>query len=415
VYLSLRDRPAATDASTRSRGWVPATVVLLGVVSLLTDVSSEMINAVLPIYLTTQLGFGLLAFGFIDGVYQGVSASVRILGGYAADRIRYPKWIAAVGYGLSAVTRIALLAVGSLASIVAVITVDRLGKGVRTAPRDLMIANATPPAHLGRAFGVHRALDTFGAAIGPVLAFAVLVTTPDRFDAVFVVAFAFAIIGFAVLMLLVPNRRTAETGPGLRLRQLGSALSSTRLRRPLLAAGLLGLLSVGDGFLYLSLQQRDDFAVVWFPLLYVGTNVAYMCFAVPFGRLADRFGRARVFVAGHLALVAAYVAAGGVGTGTVWTVTCLILLGVFYAATDGVLAALVSSGAPEQSRGTEISAAQTVVALARFLAAVGFGFLLTAVGWSAAWWVVALSLLAAIPVAGFLLLATHRRPTEAAA
>ncbi len=158
MYVSVRDRPAAP--ADRRAGRVATTVLLLGVVSMLTDVSSEMVAAVLPLYLTAHVGLGYLAYGFVDGLYQGVSAVVRIAGGYAGDRGGRPKWIAAAGYGISALSRIALLPAQGLFAVTAVITGDRLGKGLRTAPRDALIAGASDPAMLGRAFGVHRTLDT---------------------------------------------------------------------------------------------------------------------------------------------------------------------------------------------------------------------------------------------------------------
>ena len=382
MYLTLRDRTGSDDASAPSRlaPRVASTVILLGVVSLLTDVSSEMVNAILPLYLTTEIGLGLLAYGFIDGIYQGVSAFVRIAGGFAADRGRRPKWVAVVGYGVSALSRIAMLPAHGFAAITAVVTADRLGKGLRTAPRDALIADASEPASLGRSFGVHRALDTVGAAIGPVVAFALLALVPGSYSSIFVVSFTFAIMGVAVLVLLVPNRRTGKAGPRVATRELVRQIAAPAMRRPLLAAALLGLFTIGDGFLYLSLQRRDDFAAVLFPLLYVGTNVAYLTVAIPFGRLADRVGRAKVFLAGHLALLLVYLVAGGPWHGVAATLLVLALLGTYYAATDGVLAAIASQLTSADARGTGIAAVQTVVVIARFASSLLFGAIWVAVG-----------------------------------
>jgi MFS family permease len=405
VYVTLRDRPGADAApgagSTVRR--VSSTVVLLGVVSLLTDVSSEMVASVLPLYLTAAVGLSPVAYGFLDGIYQGVSAFVRIAGGYAADRGGQPKWVAVLGYGVSALSRIAMLPVAGFAAITAVVTADRLGKGLRTAPRDALIAEASDPSTLGRSFGVHRALDTFGAALGPLVAFALLVAVPGSYDSIFVVSFAFALLGVAVLVLFVPNLRTAagtaRIGLRVALRQVGGG----RLRRPLLAAGVLGLLTVGDGFLYLTLQERDNFAAGYFPLLYVGTNVAYLALAVPMGRLADRVGRGRVLVAGHGALFTCYLLAalpaGGIGL----TLGVLVLLGVFYAATDGVLPALISRLVPAETRGSGIAAAQTVVVLARFASSVLFGLLWSLQGPGRSLLLFAVLLAVAVPVAAWLL------------
>jgi MFS family permease len=404
VYVSLRDRPSGTSGTARFAQRVAPTVILLGIVSLLTDVSSEMVNAVLPLYLTAQVGLGLLAYGFIDGLYQGVSALVRIAGGYAGDRGDQPKWVATVGYGVSALSRLAMLPAHGFAAITGVITADRLGKGLRTAPRDALIAGASEPSMLGRAFGVHRMLDTIGATIGPIVAFALLAAVPGSYSSIWVVSFAVAIIGVAVIVLFVPNRRTSSAGaPEGRTRPLLREIAGRRLRRPLLAAAVLGVLTVGDGFLYLSLQQRDHLAARYFPLLYVGTNIAYLLLAMPLGRLADRIGRARVLIGGHVALLAVYLLAGGPVTGAVSTVVALLLLGTFYAATDGVLPALVSRLVRAQARGSGIAAAQTVVAVARFASSVMFGSLWVTVGRGPGLLLVGAVLAAAIPLAAWLL------------
>ncbi|GAA4357006.1 MFS transporter [Angustibacter luteus] len=413
MYLSLREG-RKTEGPAGGSGRVAGTVLLLGLVSLLTDVSSESVAAVLPLYLTGALGLSPLAYGFVDGVYQGASAVVRILGGWLADRGDHPKWVAVGGYGLSALTRLALLAVSGFAAVTAVVTVDRLGKGLRTAPRDAMIMAASDDATLGRAFGTHRALDTVGAAIGPLLAFVVLWQLPDSYHSVFVVSFAFAVVGLAVLVLAVPDlrpRRSRARGPAstptpaprpsLRL------LRDPRLARLLLAAAVLGLLTVGDGFLYLSLQQRDDLATAWFPLLYVGTNLAYLALAIPLGRLGDRVGRAKVFLLGHVALLASYLAAAGpVGGAT--TLLCLLLLGTYYAATDGILAALSGRLTHPDVRASGIATAQTVQALARFASSLLFGLLWFTLGRTPALLVVAAALLVALLALGRLVLRLDR-------
>ena len=182
------------------------------------------------------------------------------------------------------------------------------------------------------------------------------------------------------------------------------------MRRLLLTAGILGLLTVGDGFLYLVLQANTSFPAQWFPLLYVGTNIAYLALAIPVGRLADRWGRRRVFLGGHGALLAAYVCAVLPWSGLAGAVAVLALLGVFYAATDGVLAALAGLAAPDRAAATGIAAAQTVVAVARLLASTGFGLLWYALGSGAAMWMTAAGLAAALPVAAVLL----RTPRTAA-
>lgn len=416
MYVTLRDRPGADEPSGTGKvvRRVSSTVVLLGVVSLLTDISSESINSVLPLYLTAVVGLSPVAYGFLDGMYQGVSALVRLAGGYAADRGGHPKWVAVLGYGASAVSRIAMLPATGFAAITGVITADRLGKGLRTAPRDSLIAASSDPRLLGRSFGVHRMLDTVGAAIGPLVAFALLAAVPGSYDSIFVVSFAVATVGVVVLLLFVPDLKTTASAARVGLRMVLREVSGRRLRGPLIAATVLGLVTVGDGFLYLALQERDDFAATYFPLLYVGTNLAYLTLAIPLGRLADRVGRGKVLLAGHGALLACYVLAalpaGGIGL----TLGTLALLGVFYAATDGVLPALISRLVSDDARGSGIAAAQTVQAVARFASSVCFGVLWSVQGPARSLVLFTVLLAAMVPVAAWLLRGIDRSQIDGA-
>ncbi len=422
MYVTLRGTPTGegpAEPGSRVRRRVPSAVLAFGAVSLLTDISSESVSAVLPLYITAVLGMGPLAYGFIDGIYQGVSAAVRILGGWWADTTRRPKWVAFVGYLTSALSRFGLLFAGGFGTITAVITADRLGKGLRTGPRDALIATASDPADLGRNFGVHRALDTFGAVVGPLIAFAVLAAVPfglGGFHSVFVFSAAFAVLGLVVLVVAVPDlrgvaRTIPEAEPGAveaapRARRIAFRLADLgrpELRRVLAVAGLLGVATVGDGFVYLALSDRGSLAATYFPLLFVGTNLAYLALAIPMGRLADRIGRGMVFLAGHAVLLGVYLlSAVGFG-GTPTLVVVLLLLGTFYAATDGVLAALATQTVPPESRASGIAAAQTVVAVARFVSSVGFGLMWQLAGRSEALLVMGVALVVALTVATWLL------------
>ncbi|MCR2793568.1 MFS transporter [Microbacterium sp. zg.Y625] len=414
MYISLTNAPDAAERARpdgpRGARTVSSTVVTLGIVSLLTDISSESVAAVLPLYITGVLGLSTIAFGVLDGLYQGVSAVVRIAGGYASDRLDQPKWVAFTGYALAAAARVGLLFASGFAAITGVVTADRIGKGIRTAPRDALIAASSEPESLGRAFGVHRMLDNIGAALGPLIAFVILLIVPDGFHIVFTASLAFALIGVLVLGLVVPNvrtrpaRRAADRGRRAASRRFAwRRLWSGRMRRVLAGAGILGILTIGDGFVYLVLQARSDFAAQWFPLLYVGTNVVFLACAIPLGRLADRVGRARVFVVGHFALLGAYAVAALAIDDLVATVLCLVFLGAFYAATDGVLAALAAETTSPQTRATGIAAVQTVVAVTRFASAAGFGVLWYALGREPAMIAVAVLLAVAIPVAALVL------------
>jgi MFS family permease len=434
MYISLSDRGGGKrekprGATTALSSEVPfrlsPVILWLGVVSMVTDVSSESVTAILPLYVTGFLGLSTIAFGFIDGINQGASAIVRIAAGWAADRSGHPKRIALAGYGLSMLARIGFLFAGGFWAVAAIVTGDRIGKGIRTAPRDALITVSAQPEHLARSFGVHRMLDNIGAAAGPMIAFLVLLMIPNGFSTVFVVSLSFAVIGVAVLGLVVPDLRadglqgieaksgTEQTEGSPTQRRRLFAFSWSHLREPglgklLISAGLLGLLTIGDGFVYLVLQNRDSFAVQWFPLLFVGTNVVFLAFAVPLGRLADRVGRVPVFVGGHIALLACYFLAAAPFGGLLGTVGCLVLLGGFYAATDGVLAALAGQLTPPGKLATGIASAQTVVALSRMTASAGFGVLWYAVGASTA--MVAAGALLACAVVAVIFILPGARP-----
>ncbi|MFB8201188.1 MFS transporter [Kitasatospora purpeofusca] len=383
---------------------VPGTVVALGAVSLVTDISSEMVTAVLPLYLVLGLGLSPLQFGFFDGLFNGATALVRLLGGRLADRGggRH-RTVAGAGYLLSALSRLGLLLAGGAAGgIAAAMAADRLGKGVRTAPRDAMITLSAPPEALGRAFGVHRAMDTTGALLGPLVAFLVLWATADAYDAVFVLSFATGLLGVVVLGLFVPAdpgapstlvrpTRVPKPAPVPRsapapkpapaakpARTAPRVLADPAFRRVVVAAALLGAATIGDSFLYLLLQRGLDLPAALFPLLPLGSAACYLLLAVPAGRLADRSGRRIPFLLGHGALLAAYLTLLAPAGPTV-AVLVLVLLGVFYAATDGVLMALAAPALPVRERASGLAVLQTGQALARLVGAAGFG-----AAWT--WW-----------------------------
>lgn len=361
---------------------VGATVFLLGLTSLLTDISSEMVVAILPIYLVGTANFSPLAFGFIDGLYQGAAAVVRLVGGFTADRWRRHKEVAGVGYGISAACKLGYLAAASsVPGVAAVVGIDRAGKGIRTAPRDAMIALSSAPEQRATAFGVHRGLDTAGAMLGPIVAFGLLSVASDSFTPVFVVSFCFAILGLAVLLLFVrnPAAPSAPVAPPRVVEALG-AFRDRGFRRLALAAGLLGLATISDAFLYLGLEQSMDFRASLFPLLFVGTAFVYMLLAVPMGRLADRVGPRKVFIAGYALLALMYTSLLLPAVATPLLLVYLLLFGTFYAATDGVLMAIAANLLSERIQASGMALLLTVVGLARFGSSVLFGLLWTRYG-----------------------------------
>ena len=383
---------------------VARNVVLLGLVSLFTDISSEMVATILPLYLFYTLGFTPLQFGIVDGLQQGAAALVRIAGGFVADRTRRHKEVAGLGYGLSAVSRLGLLAAQSVTAFGAIVFVDRTGKGIRTAPRDALISLSSERDQLATSFGVHRALDTAGAMLGPLIAFSLLWAAPGDFDAIFVVSFAAAVIGFAILALFVENRPVQVSADSpVSLAAAARLLGSLRFRTLVAVAGVLGLVTVSDGFLFIALQKRVEFDERFLPLLFVGTALAYMLLAIPVGRIADRYGRGRTFVFGYMPLLAAYglllLPSGGVAEIPLY----LGLLGLYYAATDGVLMALASGTLPAALRGSGLALLVTSTSLGRLLASILFGTLWTWYDVETALAVYAIGLLLAMALAAIAL------------
>lgn len=360
----------------------PANVLALGAVSMVTDVSSEMVTAILPVYLLFGLGLSPLELGFVDGLYGGVSMLVRLLAGYWADRYQRRKAVAGFGYGLSAVTKLGLLAAGtSVGWIAAVIGLDRIGKGLRTAPRDALISLSVPAESMGRSFGIHRAMDTAGAMAGPLAAFIILWKIPGGYDAVFVVSFCVAVAALLILWAFVRDRRNPLTSS----RRVTMGTVSGLLRMPrflslcLLATGL-GLATLSDAFVYLLLQRRLDTAITYFPLFPIGTAGVYLLLAVPLGQLADRLGRWCVFLGGNLALVVVYGVLLSPLDGFWLALLTLGFHGVYYAATSGVLMATVAPSLPEELRTSGLALVQTGTALASLLSSIMFGALWSVLG-----------------------------------
>ncbi|MFF6986302.1 MFS transporter [Streptomyces sp. NPDC010273] len=374
--VGTRGGAGTTGTTARVSAAIAPTVFALGAVSLITDVSSEMVTAVLPLYLVTGLGLSPLGFGLLDGIYNGFSALVRLAGGHLADRGggRH-KWIAGLGYGVSALCKPLLLLAHTLTPIGLILAADRTGKGLRTAPRDALISLSSTPENRGRAFGVHRAMDTAGALLGPLVAFLILRATVDGYDAVFTVSFCVAVVGVLVLVLFVPGGRAQAPASSNRptLRAAFALLGRRDLRRVTVCALLLGLATVSDSFVYLLLQRRLGVPDRWFALLPLGTAAAFLLLAVPLGRLADRVGRWRVFLGGHGALLTAYALLLTSWHGTALPYAVLLLHGAFYAATDGVLMAVASDSVPEQLRSSGLALVQTGQAAARFVCSLGFG------------------------------------------
>jgi MFS family permease len=366
-------------------GRLPSTVFALGTVSLLTDISAEMVTAFLPVYLIYTLQLSYVQFGLLDGLYTGATAVLRLIGGFVSDRTSRPKLVALFGYSLSAVTKLIFpMAGASSVAIGGVLAVDRAGKGIRTAPRDALISLATPPDQLGAAFGVHRAMDTVGALCGPLLTFLILSQLGSAAGPVFVVSFCFAVIGVVVLLTFVREHRAKAKPSKVSMRAGLGLLRDRKFRRAAIAATLLGLVTISDAFVFVVLQKVSDIPVGLLPLLPLGTAAVFLLCAAPLGKLADRFGRWKTFFVGHVLLLVTYTTLLIPNGGFVAVAIALTAHGMFYACTDGILMAYAGGFVPAELRATGLATIQTGQALARMTSSIVFGVMLAGMAMSVA-------------------------------
>jgi MFS family permease len=352
----------------------------LGFTSLLTDISAEMVNSTLPAYLVLHLHLSPLQYGAVDAVYNGLAvAIVSLAAGLMADRRGQYKAIAMVGYGASAACKLLLLAAaGSWGWITAITGLDRLGKGIRTAPRDALISLNTPRQLMATAFAVHRALDAGGSLLGPIVAFGLLATVVNGYDLLWVTSFFFAVLGLAVLYFFVPRTEVTERSAAKTKVDSTSkpVLVSPQLLRLGACALILSIATVSDGFIYLLLQRHTGVAASYFPLFYVVTATAYMAFSIPVGRIADRVGRRPVLIAGYGVLASLYCLLLFLPPATTWAlVGCLLLFGLYYASTEGVLMAMASTVIPASRRAGGLAVLVSIIGVGKMIGSVSFGWL----------------------------------------
>jgi len=378
-------------------------LLALGFTSFFSDISSEMVVAIVPLFLTTGLGLGFFGVAAYEAAYQGTNAVFRIWGGSVADKRQSHKKTAATGYSISALTRVGLVISALVAAVPAVpfLLADRIGKGLRTAPRDALISLSTAPNRLAMAFGIHRAMDTAGALLGPLIAFFIFWQADGAFDAIFMISALVAAIGVATIWLFAeekPQRAPAkhpQDTPRIR-DQWRDVVSSKGVLGIAGGVAMLGVVTVGDAFIYLLMQRTNNFDARYFPLLFVGTAIVYLALAMPLGRLADRIGTRAVFLGGNIVMVALYLVLAFSSLGLGSALLCLGLLGAYYAATDGVVPAMVSQLVGPQVRASGISFITVIIAVSRMISGVAFATLFASFGRTIAMVVLAIAMSAAV-------------------
>lgn len=405
---------AAAPLSADQVANVSPVVWKLGWTSFLTDISSEMVNSVLPVYLVLHLHLSPLQYGVIDGVYNGLAVVlVSLAAGLTADRSKRHKEVALTGYGFSAICKLLLLAAGGVWGwLIAIVGLDRIGKGIRTAPRDALISLNTPTQLMASAFAVHRALDAGGALLGPIVAFFLLAQMPGAFDVLWVTSFLFAVLGVAALWLYVPRPKASLFLSERRVsrRSLSSLFASPHFVALSGCGLLLSVGTVNDGFIYLILQDKGGTNSGFLPLFFVVTAFSYMLFSIPMGLCADRFGRGLIFLSGYAVLGIIYLLLFFMpAIGPTMLVGCLLLLGLYYAGTEGVLMAMASSSVPPELRASGLAVLASAIALGKMGSSLLFGWIWDAYGVPSAIVTFGAILMAALLGAGFYLRVIERK------
>lgn len=392
-------------------GWraVPRTVWALGFVSLFMDASSETIHALLPVFLVTTLGASATTLGFIEGLAEGAGAIVKVFSGAVSDRVGRRKLLAVLGYGLGAATKPVFALAVTPVEVLAARFIDRVGKGIRGAPRDALVADVTPIRARGAAYGLRQALDTVGAVLGPALAIALLAALGGDVRAVFAVAVVPGVVAVLVLVFAVeePARHVAAVHERMRftvrgLRSLGAPYWVV------VAIGVvLALARFSEGFLVLRATDVGmPLALV--PTVMIVMNVVYAAVSTPAGSLSDRLGRGGLLAAGLVALIAADVVLA-LAADARGTLAGAGLWGLHMGLSQGLLAAMVADAAPERLRGTAFGIFNLASGVALFLASLLAGVLWDRYG--AAGTFLAGAVLASVALAG---LAVPRRRRDVA-
>lgn len=372
---------AANDQGSRPGGLreVPSAVWALGFVSLLMDVSSEIIHALLPVYLVSVMGASMVTVGLIEGIAEATASITKVFSGALSDWMGRRKWLAVLGYGLAACTKPVFPLAGSVGWLVAARFVDRIGKGIRGAPRDALIADIAPPHLRGASFGLRQSLDTAGAFLGPALAIALMWLTADNFRAVFWVAVVPAFLSVALLIFAVAEPARAV------LRDSKWPLRIAELERlgpaywQIVAIGIVfSLARFSEAFLILR-AQAVGLATMLVPLVLVLMNLAYALSAYPAGALSDRTNRVTVLKTGFALLVAADLVLAFTA-GIEGIVFGVALWGLHMGLTQGLLAALVADTAPAELRGTAYGMFNLLTGLALLAASVLAGELWDRIG-----------------------------------
>lgn len=366
-------------------GRIPAGVWVLGGVSMLMDISSEMIHSLLPLFMATTLGTSVVIIGLIEGLAEATALMVKVFSGMLSDYIGKRKGLALLGYGMGALSK-PLFALASTSGLVfGARMMDRLGKGIRGAPRDALVADVTPAEIRGAAFGLRQSLDTIGAFLGPLLAVALMLLWNDNFQAVFWIAVIPGVLAVALLFFGLHEPKTPITQKRTNPIRRENLKQLSRAYWWVVALGFIFTLArFSEAFLVLRAQQME-IPLATIPLVMVAMNLVYSVTAYPFGKLSDRISHSRLLQLGLVVLIFADIA---LALSQHWSTLLLgvALWGVHMGMTQGLLATMVADTAPAELRGTAFGMFNLISGVALLLASLGAGILWESHGAASTFW-----------------------------
>ena len=347
-------------------------VTVAGLVSFFMDISSEMIYPLVPLFLANVLGVNKSVIGLIEGIAESTASLLKVFSGWFSDRIGNRKWLMALGYGISTLSRPFLALATGWHQVLGSRFIDRFGKGVRTAPRDAIIAESADKAYLGRAFGFHRAMDTMGAVVGPALAFFFLGLFSDDYRKVFWLSMIPGVIAVLLIILFITEKKKAVSPhadrPKLTLKHFNWRFKFFVTIAALFAAG-----NSSEVFLILRAQQVGV-STLMIPIVYLLFNLIYSLSSIPAGMAADKFGKKRVILLGFVLFAALYY--GFAVAGSVRAIWILFgLYGLFMGLTEGIQKAFLATIIPPDFKATAFGVYNTAVGLAMFPASLIGGWL----------------------------------------
>jgi MFS family permease len=347
-------------------------VFFAGLVSFFMDVSSEMIYPLVPLFLANVLGVNKSLIGLIEGIAESTASLLKVFSGWFSDRIGHRKYLMALGYGISTLSRPIMATATTWQQIFAFRFIDRTGKGIRTAPRDAIIAESAQETHLARAFSFHRSMDTMGAVVGPALAFFLLGLFSNDYRKVFWLSIVPAIIAVLIIFIFIGEKRKAMTTPADRPR-LTLSHFDWKVKFFITIATIFALGNSSDVFLILRAGQLGV-PTVMIPVVYLVFNLVYSLSAVPAGMAADRFGRKRIILLGFVLFALLYYGFAVARTAAaIWFL--FALYGVFMGLTEGVQKAFLATIIPPDYKATAFGIYATCTGVAMFPASLIGGWL----------------------------------------